>query len=32
MHDGCPVACVDGEPFGYVNVFRAYVSVVFFGT
>jgi len=19
MHDGCPVACVDGAPFGYVN-------------
>jgi hypothetical protein len=30
MHDGCPVACVQDAPFGYVNVFRAHVSVGFF--
>ena len=30
MHDGCPVACVDDVPFGYVNVFRAHVNVGFF--
>jgi hypothetical protein len=30
MHDGCPVACVDDAPFGYVNVFRAHVNVGFF--
>jgi hypothetical protein len=30
IHDGCPVACVDDAPFGYVNVFRAHVNVGFF--
>lgn len=30
IHDGCPVACVKDAPFGYVNVFRAYVNVGFF--
>lgn len=30
FHDGCPVACVDDVPFGYVNVFRAHVNVGFF--
>jgi len=30
IHDGCPVACVDDAPFGYVNVFRAHATVGFF--
>ena len=30
MHDGCPVACVDDVPFGYVNTFRSHVNVGFF--
>jgi hypothetical protein len=30
MHDGCPVACVEDAPFGYVNVFRAHVNVGFY--
>jgi hypothetical protein len=30
VHDGCPVACVEDAPFGYVNVFRAHVNVGFF--
>jgi len=30
IHDGCPVACVQDAPFGYVNVFRAHVNVGFF--
>jgi hypothetical protein len=30
MHDGCPVACVEDAPFGYVNVFKAHASVGFF--
>jgi hypothetical protein len=30
MHDGCPVACVEDAPFGYVNVFRAHANVGFF--
>jgi len=30
VHDGCPVACVGDAAFGYVNVFRAHVSVGFF--
>jgi len=29
MHDGCPTACVDDAPFGYVNVFRAHANVGF---
>ncbi len=30
IHDGCPVACVEDTPFGYVNVFKAHVSIGFF--
>jgi hypothetical protein len=30
MHDGCPVACVEDAPFGYVNSFNSHVSVGFF--
>src|SRR5262245_37463053 len=30
MHDGCPVACVDDAPFGYVNAFKDHVNVGFF--
>jgi hypothetical protein len=30
MHDGCPVACVEDAPFGYVNAFQAHVNVGFF--
>jgi hypothetical protein len=30
VHDGCPVACVQDAPFGYVNVFKAHVNVGFF--
>ena len=30
MHDGCPVACVEDAPFGYVNVFKDHVNVCFF--
>jgi hypothetical protein len=30
MHDGCPVACVQDAPFGYVNAFRDHVNVGFF--
>ena len=30
MHDGCPVACVEDVPFGYVNVFKDHVNVGFF--
>src|SRR5215831_14336646 len=30
MHDGCPVACVEDAPYGYVNVFKAHVNVGFF--
>ena len=30
MHDGCPVACVDDVPFGYVNAFKDHVNVGFF--
>ena len=30
MHDGCPVACVDDAPFGYVNAFKSHVNVGFF--
>jgi hypothetical protein len=30
MHDGCPVACVEDAPFGYVNVFSSHVNVGFF--
>ena len=30
MHDGCPVACVEDAPFGYVNSFTSHVNVGFF--
>ena len=30
MHDGCPVACVEDAPFGYVNAFKAHMNVGFF--
>jgi hypothetical protein len=30
IHDGCPVACIEDAPFGYVNVFKAHVNVGFF--
>ena len=30
LHDGCPVACVDDAPFGYVNAFKAHASVGLF--
>ena len=30
LHDGCPVACVQDAPFGYVNVFTSHVNVGFF--
>jgi hypothetical protein len=30
MHDGCPVACVEDAPFGYVNSFKAHVNIGFF--
>ena len=30
MHDGCPVACVECAPFGYVNSFKSHVNVGFF--
>lgn len=30
MHDGCPVACVEDAPFGYVNSFKSHVNVGFF--
>jgi hypothetical protein len=30
MHDGCPVACVEDAPFGYVNSFKRHVNVGFF--
>ena len=28
--DGCPTACVEDAPFGYVNAFKAHVNVGFF--
>jgi len=30
IHDGCPVACVEDAPFGYVNTFKRHVNVGFF--
>jgi hypothetical protein len=30
FHDGCPVACVEDAPFGYVNAFKSHVNVGFF--
>jgi hypothetical protein len=30
IHDGCPVACVEDAPFGYVNSFKTHVNIGFF--
>jgi len=30
IHDGCPVACVEDAPFGYVNVFKNHMNVGFY--
>lgn len=30
LHDGCPVACVQDAPFGYVNTFKSHLNVGFF--
>ena len=30
MHDGCPVACIEDAPFGYVNVFTHHMNVGFY--
>jgi hypothetical protein len=30
IHDGCPVACVEDAPFGYVNLFKDHVNVGLF--
>jgi hypothetical protein len=30
LHDGCPTACVQDAPFGYVGAFSAHVNVGFF--
>ena len=30
MHDGCPVACVQDAPFGYINAFQGHVNVGFY--
>jgi|HubBroStandDraft_1064217.scaffolds.fasta_scaffold121071_2 hypothetical protein len=30
LHDGCPVACIEDAPFGYVNTFKSHVNVGFF--
>jgi hypothetical protein len=30
LHDGCPVACVGGAAFAYVNVFRSHVNLGFY--
>lgn len=30
MHDGCPAACVEDAPFGYVNSFKSHVNVGFY--
>jgi hypothetical protein len=30
VHDGCPVACVEDAPFGYVNTFTRHANVGFF--
>ena len=30
LHDGCPVACVEDVPFGYVDAFKDHVNVGFF--
>jgi hypothetical protein len=30
IHDGCPVACIEDAPFGYVNAFKNHINVGFF--
>ncbi len=30
LHDGCPIACVDDAPFGYVNAYKAHANVGFY--
>ena len=30
LHDGCPVACIEDVPFGYVNVFTAHANIGFY--
>ena len=30
LHDGCPVACVDGAAFSYVDAFKDHVNIGFF--
>ena len=30
LHDGCPTACVEDAPFGYVDSFTSHVNVGFF--
>jgi len=30
FHDGCPIACVDDAPFGYVSAFKAHANVGFY--
>ncbi|HTT98223.1 MAG TPA: DUF1801 domain-containing protein [Rhizomicrobium sp.] len=30
FHDGCPIACVDDAPFGYVGAFKAHANVGFY--
>jgi hypothetical protein len=30
LHDGCPVACVEGAAFSSVNTFKSHVNVGFF--
>lgn len=30
LHDGCPVACVDGAAFAYVNVFKTHINIGFY--
>ncbi len=30
LHDGCPIACINGAAFGYVNVFKAHINIGFY--
>lgn len=30
FHDGCPIACVEDAPFGYVGAFKAHANVGFY--
>jgi hypothetical protein len=30
LHDGCPTACVEDAPFGYVDSFTSHVNVGFY--